>query len=353
MTRRTLAIVISVPLLVGLWVAAALVPVPYVTMQPGVTVDVLSEVGGEERIQVNGARAYYEDDGSQLRMTTVSVTRPRDDVSIFTALSAWISDSAAVEPYGAVYDEEDTPEDNDVESAVSMLSSQDTAIAVALKDLGYELTPTVEVLAVTPDAPADGVFEVRDRILSVDGTRVTEPQDVVDAVGDVEPGTEIEFVVQREGERTTLRVAPQEVDGRSLVGIRPASGFVFPIDVAINISPDIGGPSAGLMFALAIHDTLTPGSLTGGRPVAGTGTIDVEGNVGGIGGIQQKVVGARESGAELFLVPAANCADALGAPNGDMRLVRATTMTQAREAIQTWVEDPDATLPSCEDGDEE
>ncbi|MBD8870212.1 YlbL family protein [Nocardioides donggukensis] len=350
MTRRSLAIVISVPLMVGLWIAAALVPVPYVTLQPGVTVDVLSEVGGQERIQVNGARAYYEDDQSQIRMTTVSVTRPRDKVSIFAALKAWVDDAESVEPYGAVYDDEQTPEQSDVESEVSMLTSQDTAIAVALRELDYELTPTVEVYQVTEDAPADGVFKVRDRILSVDGEQVTQPQQIVDAVKAVDAGTELEFVVLRGGERKRLTVAPEKQDGRTLIGIWPGSGFVFPVDVTINISPDIGGPSAGLMFSLAIYDTLTPGSLTGGRPVAGTGTIDIEGRVGGIGGIQQKVVGARDSGAQLFLVPAANCEDALAAPNGDMRLARVETMKQARKAIEDFAADPDASLPSCADG---
>ena len=101
------------------------------------------------------------------------------------------------------------------------------------------------------------------------------------------------------------------------------------------------------MFSLAIFDTLTPGSLTGDQVVAGTGTIDEEGKVGPIGGIQQKIVGAREDGAKLFLVPPDNCDDALGARNGDMRLVKAVTMHAAVQAIEKWVEDPDAKLPTC------
>ena len=115
--------------------------------------------------------------------------------------------------------------------------------------------------------------------------------------------------------------------------------------------PAIGGPSAGLMFSLGIYDTLTPGSLTGGHAVAGTGTVDASGRVGSIGGIQQKIVGARDAGAELFLVPPDNCKEALGAPRGDMRLVRADTMHEAREAIAAGVKDHDADLPSCEETD--
>ena len=131
------------------------------------------------------------------------------------------------------------------------------------------------------------------------------------------------------------------------IGIVPGNGFDFPFQVHVNIDPDVGGPSAGLMFSLAIYDTLTPGSLTGDAAVAGTGTMSEDGSVGPIGGIQQKIVGARDDGAELFLVPPDNCADALKAPNGDMRLVRADTMHDAVEALETWVDDPDAALPSC------
>jgi PDZ domain-containing protein len=103
------------------------------------------------------------------------------------------------------------------------------------------------------------------------------------------------------------------------------------------------------MFSLAIYDTLTPGSLTDDEIVAGTGEIALDGRVGPIGGIQQKVVAARDAGAELFLVPEANCEEALKADNGDMQLVLAETMHTAREAIEEWADDRDADLPSCED----
>ena len=157
MSRRTLATVIAVPLLVGLWVAAALVPVPYVTYHPGSTTDMLSETGGQERIQVAGHPAYYDDHGS-LRMTTVSVTPPQDDVSIFEALTAWVSNEEAVEPYDAVYDKGETDKQSNTEGAVDMVSSQDAATAVALTQLGYDLKTTVKIQEVVPgrDVPVAG-----------------------------------------------------------------------------------------------------------------------------------------------------------------------------------------------------
>ena len=161
----------------------------------------------------------------------------------------------------------------------------------------------------------------------------------------------------RDGKEVDVQVTPEErsadlfgavtVTGSPQIGIFLGQGFILPFPVTVTIDPRIGGPSAGLMFSLAIYDTLTPGSLTGGGRVAGTGEIAADGTVGAIGGIQQKIVGAREDGAELFLVPADNCEDTKGAHNGDMRLVRVDTFDTAKSALEAWAEDHDAKLPSC------
>jgi PDZ domain-containing protein len=101
------------------------------------------------------------------------------------------------------------------------------------------------------------------------------------------------------------------------------------------------------MFALSMYDVLTPGSLTDGQSVAGTGTINADGQVGEIGGIQQKIAGARADGAQLFLVPPANCADAISADNGSMRLAKAATLHAAIRDVKAWSANHNATLPSC------
>jgi Lon-like protease len=352
MTQRTLAGILAVPLLIGLWLAAALVPLPYVTYEPGLTVDVLgSNDEGQEIIEVSGREAFRDDDG-QLRMTTVYVSQPKPEGknNLFELMHDWISDEAAVYPYDSVYREDETVAQNREEGAAQMTSSQDAATAVALEEMGYDVTEPV-VADVSEGTPADGELETGDVILSVDGSRVSTSDEVVDEVTSAEAGEKIEFVVRRDDERTKVEVTPEEVDGRPQVGVSVGTQVKadLPVDVTINIDPSIGGPSAGLMFSLGIYDTLTPGSLTGGDTIAGTGTMDAAGQVGPIGGIQQKVVGARDAGARLFLVPPDNCKDALGAPNEDMRLVRADTMHDARLAIETWVKDPDADLPSCEE----
>jgi PDZ domain-containing protein len=350
MTQRTLAGLLAVPLLIALWVTAALKPLPFVTYEPGLTVDVLGKNDdGKEIIEVTGHKAYRDD--GQLRMTTVYVSQPEPKGSnnLFELMHDWVSKDDAVYPYDAVYQKGETVEDNRQQGEQEMTSSQDAATAAALEEMGYDVTEPV-VAAVVPKTPAAGVLEPGDVIVEVDGTPTRTTDDVIAAVSKAQAGTPVRIVVRRDGKARTLTVTPVETDGRPQVGVQlgtRAKGKL-PVDVSVGIDPSIGGPSAGLMFSLGIYDTLTPGSLTGGKTIAGTGTMDASGTVGPIGGIQQKIVGARDAGAELFLVPPDDCQDALGAPNGDMRLVKATTMHDARKAITAWVKDPDATLPSCE-----
>lgn len=347
MTQRTLAGILAVPLLVALWVTAAVRPLPYVTYQPGLTVDVLAETEGREIIQVQGEQTYRDD--GELRMTTVYVSQPDARVNLFQLMGDWLSPDASVYPYKAVYRPDETTAQNREDGAVDMVTSQDAAIAVALQELGYDVQPALEVLSVAKGTPAEGRLKVRDIFVEAAGRPVSSTDDVIDAVRSAPKGEPVTFVVRRDGQRTLVQVTPEQVDGKSTIGIRFGTGYVFPFKVSVNIDPSIGGPSAGLMFSLGIYDTLTPGSLTGGATVAGTGTIDGDGQVGPIGGIQQKIVGARQAGAQLFLVPPDNCSDALGAPNEDMRLVRAETMHTAVQAIEAWVADPDADLPTCKE----
>jgi PDZ domain-containing protein len=345
MTQRTLAGLLAVPLLIGLWVAAAFAPLPYVTYTPGLTINVLGTNDGKNIIEVDGHRTYRDD--GDLRMTTVFVSQRDARNNIFELMRDWISDEDAVYPKDAIYQPGGTQQGDRKESAAEMTSSQDAATAAALEELGYDVTDVV-VAGVADGAPAEGKLQRGDVILRVDGTKVDTADQVADAVVDTPAGGSADFVVRRDGKRRAVAVTPQEQDGRQQVGISlGVTTTDFPFDVNVNIDPSIGGPSAGLMFSLGIYDTLTPGSLTGGYSIAGTGTMSADGTVGPIGGIQQKIVGARDAGARLFLVPPENCQDALGAPNGNMRLVRAPTMHSARDSIQAWVKDPGSDLPSC------
>ena len=347
MSQRTGAGLLALCLLAVLWGTAAVVPLPYVTYYPGPTVDILAETDGDETVQVTGRKAYYDD--GELRMTTVYVSQPQERVTLPELLRAYFDPDAAVWPRSSVYAPDETDESSDRESAVAMVSSQDTAVAAALTELGEKVDPVVEVLDVTPGLPAEGRLEVRDVLLRVGGSEVSEAQDVVDAVDRAAPGEPIAFVVRRGDRRLTVDITPEEVEGDLRIGITPGVGFDFPFRVRVDIADNIGGPSAGLMMSLAIYDTRTPGSMTGGADVAGTGSITPSGRVGPIGGIQQKIAAARDAGAELFFVPAGNCDGIGGVDPGDMRLTRATTMHRAVGTLADWVADHDAALPTCED----
>lgn len=347
MSQRTIAALLAVPLLIGLFVVVATQPLAYVTYRPGPTLDILGARDGQEIVEVTGEKAYR--DAGELRLTTIYVDQPQEDVTLDELMRAWLDPSEAVYPYDSVYAPDETDESSDVESAVQMVSSQDAAVATALTELGYEVQPEIEVLYVGKDLPADGLLKIRDIVLSVGGAEITSTQDVVDAVDKATAGRPVTFVVRRKGREVPVRVTPDEVDGDKQIGIQLGPGFTFPFEVSVDIGDNIGGPSAGLVFSLAIYDTLTPGSLTGGAVVSGSGTIDANGRTGAIGGVQQKIAGAQDAGAELFMVAAANCPETLDLDTGDMRLVRAETMHDAVEAITAWAEDHDATLPTCED----
>lgn len=350
MTRRTVSSAVVLVLLLGLFVAAALLPVPYVTMSPGPTVDVLAEKDGRPAIDVEGAKTYPTE--GSLRLTTVSVTSPGVEITLAEALAAWFDSTRAVYPREVIYPPEESVEDVERRSDVQMVSSQDTAVAVALQELGYDLPLEIEVLGVSKGSPAEGRLQAGDQLLEVNGVRIRDVEEVSAAVQRSGVGEPAEFVVRRDGRRRFLTVdtvAAEDDPKRAVVGIEIGTGYDFPFDVRIRIDDTIGGPSAGLVFSLAVYDSLTPGALTGGDAVAGTGTIEPDGSVGAIGGIQQKVVAAADAGADLFLVPADNCEAALGAGVGDdeIRLVRVATMHDAAQALETFAGDPSADLAGC------
>ncbi len=202
-------------------------------------------------------------------------------------------------------------------------------------------------------APADGVLQVNDEILQVDGQQVENPDDVREVLQGFEPGTEVDFLIEREGEEQELVVPTGEGDvpsgeteGPTIIGVFLASDFELPYDITIDAG-NVGGPSAGLMFSLALYDTITPGELTGGLEFAGTGTISSSGEVGPIGGIAQKMIGADRAGAEYFLAPAGNCEEVVGNEPEGLAVARIETFEQARELVEALGAGEDVEIPAC------
>jgi PDZ domain-containing protein len=278
------------------------------------------------------------------------VSREESRLSIFDAVSTYFSDDTAVVPKSFVYRDGESQKQSDDEGAAQLTSSKDNSSVAALRAAGYTVPEVPLVKSVDPKGAAAGVLRVDDEILTVDGTTMTTAEQVVSTVGKLEPGDTVTLKVRRKTQTRTVEIVtrPDAKDPKTpRVGIGLGSRFDYPVKITNNVGSSIGGPSAGTMFALAIYDRLTPGPLTGGLRVAGTGEITPAGVVGPIGGIRQKIAGAAKDDAEVFLVPAENCAEALKGDDHGLALVKISTLEDAIDALEKLAKDEDATVPQC------
>jgi PDZ domain-containing protein len=333
MSRRSATLVVAALLLVALASVATLLPVPYVRLSPGPATDTLGAVSGKPLIRIVG-RDVYPSKGA-FELTTVAVSAAEHKMGLIEALRGWVDPRAAVVPRETIYPDDKSTDEIQHENAEQMELSQQHATAAALRSLDIPVETTVIVSSVSKSSPALGKLHAGDVILEVDSRRVSAPDQVRDAIRKHSPGENVTLTVSTKKKQRTVTVkstAAPDDKTRALVGFVPETGYEFPFTVDIEIE-NVGGPSAGLMFALGIVDKLTRDDLTGGKTVAGTGTIDDAGVVGPIGGIEMKVLGAKASGADVFLVPADNCASAKrNAPDG-LRLVKVARLGDALKAL--------------------
>jgi len=279
-----------------------------------------------------------------LDLTTVSVT---DRITLFEALRGWLSSSEAVIPREVIFPPDQTEQQANDQNTLLMHQSQDDATTAALHELGFPSKTTLSVGEVKAGAPADGKLKPGDVLTTVDGQKVTNAAMLRTLISKRAPGATVVIGYTRAGKPgsvTLATVASTDKPPRALVGITPNEVSTFQIKVAISLK-DVGGPSAGLMFALGIIEKLGPDSLTGGRNIAGTGEITADGKVGAIGGIAQKMLGAKLEHATVFLVPAENCEDARKNKPAGITLVKVSTLKGALGALATLR--AGGTPPSC------
>ncbi len=340
---------------VALLVAASLnwFSVDKVVYLPGPVYDTLGEVDQKPVVEVGDELTTYPTEGA-LYFTTVRLDGgPGEEVTAWEWLRASLDPARSVYPREDIFPEDVTAEQVREQNTELMQHSQQDAAVVGLRAAGFEVPEDIVVAQVIADAPADGVLHVDDQILAVEGDTMRDTETVRSRLQEVEPGEPARITVLRDGEETDIDVPTKrdEKTGRTIVGVYLAPRYDMPYDVEIQAGR-VGGPSAGLMFALAVYDTLTPGALTAGTSVAGTGTISGQGRVGPISGIPQKMFASARAGADLFLAPADNCDEVVGAEPRGLTVVPVTTFDEARGYVEQLAEAGDASgldLPTCEE----
>lgn len=325
---------VSIALVIG--VVFALLPSPYVIEQPGPVYNTLGSQahGDEERplISVPDEQTYPTD--GELNLLTVTVLgRPGRTPNWLEVLGAWFDPTRSVVPVEAIFPPGVSETDRDEQNQAAMVDSQQDAIAAALVELGYDFPREVTVASVYDGSPATGVLQEGDVIESVNGEAVHSTDELRGALQVNGSETPAELEVTRDGQQLALQVTPADAEGTALLGVGVRMAYEFPFEVEIQLD-DVGGPSAGMMFALGIVDTLTPDDMTGGASIAGTGTIDSAGAVGPIGGIRQKMWGALDAGSTWFLAPEANCAEVVGNIPDGLTVFAVKTLDEARAVVE-------------------
>ncbi|WP_445169264.1 YlbL family protein [Mycolicibacterium sp. Dal123E01] len=330
MNRRILTLMAALVPIVVFGVLLAVVTVPFVSLGPGPTFDTLGEVDGKQVVAIEGTETHPT--AGHLNMTTVA---QRDGLTLGQALTLWASGREQLVPRDLVFPPNKSREDVEKDQDADFKSSEDSAEYAALGYLKYP--NAVRVAKVNDPGPSVGKLQDGDALDAVDGKPVANIEEFTSILKATKPGQEIVIDYRRKNAppgtaRITLGTNTDRDYGYLGVAVLNAPWAPFSID--FNLA-NIGGPSAGLMFSLAVIDKLTTGDLNGSKFIAGTGTIDSEGKVGPIGGITHKMLAAQEAGASVFLVPADNCDEAKSMRDDNMELVRVENLAGAVDSLHT------------------
>ncbi len=328
-----------VPILVfGALMAA--VTVPFVSLGPGPTFNTLGEYDGKQVVDIKGTDV--KPTSGNLNMTTVS---QRDELTLGQALAMWVSGNEQLVPRDLVYPPDKSREDVDKDNDEEFKDSEDSAEYAALGFLKY--APAVTVAAVNDSGPAKDKLQAGDAIDAVDGKPTATLDEFTTLLKATKPGQQVVLDYRRKNAAagtTTVTLGSNPDRDYGYLGVSVLDAPWAPFSIDFNLA-NIGGPSAGLMFSLAVVDKLTTGDLNDSKFVAGTGTISPDGAVGAIGGITHKMSAARDAGATVFLVPADNCDEAVTEQQDGMRLVKVDTLGTAVDALHALSTGADA--PHC------
>ena len=325
----------------------AVLQTPYLIERPGPAYNVLGEVDGEPVIKITNAESY--DSTSSIDILTVSVVGNPDNTPSWIEIAlAWFDPSQKVVPVEYLYPKNRTTEDVRAESSAMMEISQQDAVAAALEYLGYEIPRRIYISEVSAEAAASGKLIAADFVLQVNGFDLVDIEQLRTVVNEWDENEPLSVKVDRNGVEQTYEISPlKDSEGNYRLGVLVGYKYDFPIGVELQLG-EVGGPSGGTMFALGVIDRLTPGELTGGVHVAGTGTISQSGQVGPIGGIVQKLYGAERAGAKVFFAPETNCPEVIGKEPAGLKVVKIATLQDALDALEVISSGGNLeSLPSC------
>ncbi|TWP35309.1 YlbL family protein [Leekyejoonella antrihumi] len=319
--------------------------VPVAILRPGPVQNIFGEINGKPVLQISGAKTYPT--SGTLDFTTVSMAGgPQYPVSVMEWIGAKFDHDAEIDPASMWFQSGVSGKQVQQQNTSEMTDAQQTAKVVALRASGLKVPEVIKVAMVADNAASGKLLKVGDVIVSINKTAIDRLDTVAQVMGKVKPGAKVAMVVSRNGEDVRLSVPTADNSGRAVFGIGITPSYTFPAKVNLNVG-DVGGPSAGTMLSLAIYDKLTPGSLTGGKKFAGTGTISEDGVVGPIGGLRQKLAGARSAGAQYFLAPASDCSQAKGHVPAGLTVIKISSFGQAVSVVKKVAAGQTTGLPGC------
>jgi Lon-like protease len=328
--RRTIGWVLIVAAVLGAVIVGQL-PSSYVIEQPGPVYNTLGTTTVNAAtvpvLSISGAKTYPT--AGALDMLTVNILGdPSNRPNWSQIVAAYFDPSQAVTPIDEVYAPQETVQQSNQQGTAEMADSQQQATAAALHQLGTKFGSVVTVESTQKGSPAATALKAGDILKTVNGKTFVDADQLhayIVANGANQPIT-VDYT--RKGVAGTAHITPETTKTGPFLGVYLTEKYTFPFPVKVQLQ-DVGGPSAGMMFALGIIDKLTPGELNGGKHVAGTGTISAYGTVGAIGGIRQKMYGAKKAGATYFLAPASNCDEVKGHIPSGLTVFATSTLSQS------------------------
>ncbi len=320
-------------------------PSPYLIERPGPVYDALGKAAGTPIITIQGKKSYPTDGSLDLLTITFGDLAPRNASWLEVGMSYLDPSMDRVEK-DLIYPPNVDSSQVEQEAETMMLDSQASAKAAALTLLNIPFKSSVRVTSVMKDTPSEGVLKANDIVLTVQGEKARDIDQIREFVQQTEGKRPVVFEIIRDGKQKTVQITPVKLEDKWRIGIYVGEVPEFPFNIDITLD-SVSGPSAGQIFALAIYDKLTPGSLTGGNVIAGTGTVAPDGTIGKIGGIKSKMYGAVRAGAKYFLAPAENCSEVVGnIPNG-LKVIKVATLKDSLSALQDIREGKTHNLTQC------